>query len=203
MTFREVRMNHRHLLPAELDLLLDGEVGFGVSPLRAHVEACADCRARLDEARIVVDVLDDLPRFAPAPSFADRVMANVQVVEPWHVAVVAGARRFVPQSTPMRVVMAATASVVAVAISSAAVWLAIRADVAMYLAGLADDRVRSWAATTARTAAQAVFGAGAVDALAAQGPAAFAALAAGIAVSAGGAALGLRSLAAAARRTQE
>ena len=39
-------MNHRHLLPAEIDLLLDEEVGFGVSPLRAHVQACADCRAR-------------------------------------------------------------------------------------------------------------------------------------------------------------
>ena len=129
-------MNHRHLLPAEIDLLLDEEVGFGVSPLRAHVQACADCRARLDEARMVVDVLDDLPRYAPAPSFADRVMANVQVVEPWHVAILAGAQRLVPQSTPMRVVMVTTASVVAVAVSSAAVWLAIRADVAMYLAGL-------------------------------------------------------------------
>lgn len=196
-------MNHRHLLPNELDLLLDGEVGFGVSPLRAHVDACAECRARLDEVRIVVEALDDLPRFAPAPSFADRVMANVQVVEPWHVALVAGAQRLVEKTTPMRTVMAATASVVAVAISTAAVWLAIRADVAMYLAGLADERLRAWAGATARTAAQAVFGAGALDALAAQGPAAFVGLVAVVAASAGGAALGLRSLAAAARRTQE
>jgi len=26
-------MNHRHLLPDEIDLLLDDEVGFGVNPL--------------------------------------------------------------------------------------------------------------------------------------------------------------------------
>ena len=27
-------MNHRHLLPDEIDLLLDDEVGFGVTPLQ-------------------------------------------------------------------------------------------------------------------------------------------------------------------------
>ena len=34
-------MNHRHLLPDEIDLLLDDEVGFGVAPLKAHVRDCA------------------------------------------------------------------------------------------------------------------------------------------------------------------
>ena len=79
-------MQHRHLLPNEIDLLLDGEVGFGVAPLRAHVDDCASCRGRLAEARVVSDALDNLPRFAPAPAFTNRVMAHVQVVEPWHVA---------------------------------------------------------------------------------------------------------------------
>ena len=89
-------MNHRHLLPNEIDLLLDGEVGFGVSPLRAHVDECEDCQARLTRSRRVVDVLEDLQHFAPTPRFADRVMAQVQIVEPWHVSAVDTARRFVP-----------------------------------------------------------------------------------------------------------
>ena len=57
-------MNHRHLLPNEIDLLLDGEVGFGVAPLRAHVDGCEDCQARLARSRKVVDALEDLQRRA-------------------------------------------------------------------------------------------------------------------------------------------
>ena len=55
-------MQHRHLLPNEIDLLLDGEVGFGVAPLQAHVAACEDCQARLARSRKVVHALEDLPR---------------------------------------------------------------------------------------------------------------------------------------------
>ena len=79
-------MNHRHLLPDEIDLLLDDEVGFGVQPLKAHIRDCADCRAKVDEARFVVDALEDLPHFAPSHSFANRVMSQVPVFVPWHVA---------------------------------------------------------------------------------------------------------------------
>lgn len=196
-------MNHRHLLPNEIDLLLDGEVGFGVTPLRGHVEQCAACQARLDEARSVVDALDDLPRFAPAPSFANRVMANVQVVEPWHVAFAAAAVKLVPTTTPMRIVMAASASVVAVGVSSAAIWLAFRADVAMYIAGLADQRIRQLLASALGSFARTVLGTGAVDAIGSQGPAALAVGGAVVLVAAGSAAFGLRAVASASRRARE
>lgn len=196
-------MNHRHLLPNEIDLLLDGEVGFGVAPLKAHVGDCAECRARLKAASAIVDALDDLPRFAPAPSFANRVMAGVQVVEPWHVAVVGAAGRLVPKTTPMRAVMAVSASVVALGVSSATVWLAFRADVALYLAGLADQRVRELATTGFASFARTVLGAGALDAIGTQGPVALAIGGAVVLVAAGSAALGLRAVASASRRAQE
>ena len=64
-------MNHRHLLPDEIDLLLDDEVGFGVAPLKAHIRDCAECRAKLDEAQLVVDALEDSPislRPTPLPT---------------------------------------------------------------------------------------------------------------------------------------
>ena len=196
-------MNHRHLLPNEIDLLLDGEVGFGVAPLKAHVDDCAECRARLEAARLIVDALDDLPRFAPAPSFANRVMAGVQVVEPWHVAVLAGANRLVPKTTPMRIIMGASASVIALGISSAAVWLAFRADVAMYLAGLADQRLRELATAGFASFAQSVLGDGAVEAVGTQGSTALAVGGAVVLVAAGSAALGLRAVASASRRARE
>lgn len=196
-------MNHRHLLPNELDLLLDGEVGFGVAPVREHIDDCAECRARLEAVRVVADALDDLPRFAPAPSFANRVMANVQVVEPWHLATIAAATRFVPKTRPMRVVMAASASLMALGISSAAVWLAFRADVAIYASGLVDQRARALAGSAFNSFTQSVLGTGAVEAFKAQGAAAFAVAGLVLVVAAGSAALGLRAVASASRRARE
>jgi hypothetical protein len=196
-------MHHRHLHPIEIDLLLDGEVGFNVAPLRAHVDECAACRAKLADAKVVTSKLDNLPRMAPSASFANKVMAQVQVVEPWHVALTATAKRLVPQSRPMRVVMAASAGMIALGISSAAVWLSFRTDVAMYIAGLANERIRTAVASGLGSFARNVFGAGAIDALGTQGPAALV-IGLGVAVvAAGSAAYGLRALTLASRRTRE
>jgi hypothetical protein len=196
-------MQHRHLLPNEIDLLLDGEVGFNVTPLRAHVDECADCRARIADAKVVTSALDNLPRFAPTSAFSNRVLAQVQVVEPWHVALTSTVTRLVPQSRPMRVVMAASAGFIALGISSAAVWLSFRTDVAMYIAGLANDRIRGVITTGLGEFASTVFGAGAVEALGTKGPMAVA-IGIGVAVvAAGSAAYGLRALAHASRRTRE
>jgi len=121
-------MHHRHLLPQELDLLVDGDVGFGVAPLRAHAESCDDCRAQLDELRAIAAQLDSLPHFVPRHGFADRVMTQVQVIEPWHVALTEQARAVIPQSTGLRVLTAVGAALVATTISGSALWLAFRAD---------------------------------------------------------------------------
>jgi hypothetical protein len=121
-------MHHRHLLPQELDLLVDGDVGFGVAPLRAHAESCDDCRAQLDELRAIAAQLDTLPHFVPRHGFADRVMTQVQVIEPWHVALTEQARALVPQSTGLRVLAAVGAGLVATTISGSALWFAFRAD---------------------------------------------------------------------------
>ena len=102
-------MNHRHLLPTEIDLLLDDEEGFGVAPLKAHVRSCPDCMARLEDARLVTDAIEELPHFAPSFSFTDTVMAQVPVFVPWHVAardtVRSAVRQWVPDSRPARAVV--------------------------------------------------------------------------------------------------
>jgi hypothetical protein len=130
-------MQHRHLLPQELDLLVDGDVGFGVTPLRAHVEACGECRERLDALRAIALQLDALPHFTPRLDFADRVMNQVQVIEPWHVALTEGARRLVPQSSGMRVLAATGIGLTATTISGSALWLAFRADLLGWSSGAA------------------------------------------------------------------
>ena len=151
-------MNHRHLLPNEIDLLVDGEVGFGVAPLRAHVEECPDCRAKVEETRTVCDVLDHLPRLVPSSRFADRVMTQVQVFVPWHVAALDSARRLVPQSRPARVLAGALAASVATVLSLATLWLAARFDVLTFFSGLALERARGAVLGAVEATVAAAFG---------------------------------------------
>ena len=51
-------MNHRHLLPDEIDQLVDSEAGFGIAPLKAHLRECADCHAEVEDARRLVSALE-------------------------------------------------------------------------------------------------------------------------------------------------
>jgi len=121
-------MKHRHLLPNEIDLLVDGEAGFGVAPLRDHIEECADCRERFEDARIVVDALEALPHFAPDSRLADRVMAQVPVFVPAHVAARDSVARWVPQRGPARIAAAAIFTSAAGLLTLTMVWLATQGD---------------------------------------------------------------------------
>ncbi|MBC7674084.1 MAG: hypothetical protein H7247_16835, partial [Polaromonas sp.] len=91
-------MNHRHLLPNEIDLLVDGEAGFGVAPLRDHIDECEDCRLRLAEERFVVDALEMVPHYAPDTRLADRVMSQVPMFVPAHIAARDSVARWIPQA---------------------------------------------------------------------------------------------------------
>ena len=135
-------MKHRHLLPNEIDLLVDGEVGFGVAPLRAHLRECAECEAKVDEAREVAIALEELPHLAPSTLFSERVMSQVQVFEPWHVAARDSLARLVPRSTPARAAAVVFGSGAAIVLASLSVWIAGRLDILAFLSGTAVQRGR-------------------------------------------------------------
>jgi len=145
--------------------LLDGEAGFGVAPLQAHVESCAQCRAELAEARQVVSALERLPHLAPSPMFADRIMSQVQVFEPWHVAAIDSVKQWVPASRSARVAGIATTAVVALVVSVAAVWTAVRLDAFLFFFDLAGQRVRVALFDAVGSAIASTFGDAAVTAL--------------------------------------
>jgi len=142
-------VEHRHLLPDEFDLLVDGGEGFGVAPLMAHVEECPDCRTGIEGRRRVVAALERLPHLEPSPLFAYHVMAQVPVFEPWYVAALDTVRRFVPRSRPARVLAGATASLVATVLTAATLLIASRLDAALFLANVATEQVRSSAMSAA------------------------------------------------------
>lgn len=191
-------MNDPHLLPNQIDLLVDGDAGFTARTMRAHLADCPDCRQRFERAQDAAHAVESLPHFTPRLPFADHVMAKVQVIEPWHVALTASALRLVPTRGPMRVVTTIGVSLAALAISAGALWLALRGDLATWMLSLAVERGRETLVAGAGSLVSRALG---MDATAlASGGAWPLALTAGlVTVSLIGAALGFRQLAATAR----
>lgn len=193
-------MNHRHLLPNEIDLLVDGEAGFGVAPLRAHIAECDECRARLDDARIVVDALEALPHFAPDSRLADRVMAQVPVFVPAHVAARDSVFRWLPKAGPARAAAAIIGTSIAGLLTVAMVWLASRGDAVVFATGLFAQRVQALVFGAARDILVAALGESAVSALQAAGTFGVVLLVLGFLGTALGTVLAIRRLATASSR---
>jgi hypothetical protein len=167
-------MAYRHLLPDEIDQLLDGETGFGIAPLEAHVRECEQCRAELDAGRQVVAAIEQLPRLAASPLFTDHVMSHVHVYEPWDVAIqdaVAGwGQRLIPQSRALRVLAGTGAITLALALSAACVWLGAHIEAVFVFGSLARARLRDVVIEQLGAVISGIFGPRAVDALGAAGP---------------------------------
>ena len=193
-------MNHRHLLPNEIDLLVDGEAGFGVAPLRAHVQECDECRARLDDARIVVDALEALPHFAPDSRLADRVMAQVPVFVPAHVAARESVSRWIPAAGRTRAAAAIVATSVAGMLTVLMVWLASRGDAVLFATGILSDRMQGVVVGAARDLALSILGDSAVATIQASGALGVTLLVLGFLGAALGTVAGIRRLATASSR---
>jgi hypothetical protein len=195
-------VNHRHLLPNEIDLLLDGDVGFGMAPLRAHAATCERCTADLEAARTVVEALDHLPHFSPSPLFAERVMARTQVFQPWHVAALDSARRVLPTAGPARVLVGVAASTVALLLTVVSVFLVTRLDALLFLGQLLVQRGREASLGALDALAGSVLGDAAVGALSASGSLGITLAVLAVLVSGALAAGGLRAAVAASRRNR-
>lgn len=187
-------MLNRHLRPDEIDLLLDPEVGFGVQPLRQHVRDCAECQAELDRAQEFLFVLEDMPHFAPSSDFADRVMLQVQVFEPWHVAARNSVRRFVPASRPARVAAGVGLAASAGIVVSGATWVLTNADIGLLMANVGLEQAQRTASAALSDLVIAAVGQSGLEAWAAGGPMIAVAAGAGFVAVAGAMVAGLRAL---------
>ncbi|HVT37796.1 MAG TPA: hypothetical protein VHE78_02005, partial [Gemmatimonadaceae bacterium] len=132
--------------------------------------------------------------------FANQVLGQVQIIEPWHVAAINAAQRLVPRSAPMRVVMAASATVIAAGVSASAVWLSLHADATLYAVNLATDRARAALVHGAAGLIGNAFGQAGLDTVRSGGLTGLA-ISGGVVLAAiAGATLGFRALATASRR---
>lgn len=179
---------NRHLLPDEFDLLVDEEIGFGVPELQAHVRGCDQCRIELESARTVMSRVESLPHLSPSPRFAEKVMAEVNVFEPWHVAAANTIRALVPRHRPVRIALGAAALTSCFTLTTMALWVASRFDSALLLAGMAYES----AAAAALGALTAIVGPRAVETLETGGTPMALTLASVMAVSAIASIIGIR-----------
>ena len=159
----------RHLLPEEIDQLLDGEVGFETAPLKAHVRSCDRCRGELESARVLVRELGHLPHLAPSPGFADRVMAHVQLFVPWQVALSDSAKALLPRSRGWRIAAGVGFAAASTLITVALAWAFVRFDAVMFVAEMIWDRLRTGAMGALSGAVASLLGDGAAEAFRASG----------------------------------
>lgn len=195
-------MSDRHLRPDEIELLLDGEEGFGVAPLRAHVRSCSVCRMELESARELMVALDTLPDFAPSAAFSDRVMSQVQVFEPWHAAATRTVDQLVPASRPARIAAGFGAAAAAGLATAGATWAVARADMGVLLAGLGLERFREQVLAAGSDVMTTVLGQPGLDALRGSSPEVMAVALGGFVAVAGMGVVGLRALATASRNAR-
>lgn len=192
-------MIDRHLRPDEIELLLDGEEGFGVAQLRAHASSCSVCQDEMARAQELMLALDTLPDFAPSPAFADRVMSQVQVFEPWHVAAIRTVEQYVPATRPARIAAGLGAAVTAGLATAGATWAVARADMGLLLAQFGLERFREQMVAAGSDVVATVVGQPGLEAMRGSSPEVMALALGGFVAAAGMGVVGIRALASSSR----
>jgi len=195
-------MDHRHLTPEEIDLLVDAQAGyaFGSGTNADSVGDCVQCRARLDDAAALVNLLDTLPRLAPPHTFGDRVMGRVPVFVPWWVSLGDSVKPWIPASQPARIGLGVLATAAASVVSVVFLWVMTQTDVLTLASGAAGNRVQELFDQGTQALIAAVFGDGALGLIQQAGPVGLTLALTGIVVAGSLAVLGLRGLATASSR---
>ena len=188
-------MDDRHLLPSDIDLLLDDNGAASSAPLQAHVDGCAACAAALEEARFVAELLTTAPHLKPQVDFSEKVMGRVKVVEPWHTTAFATVRSLLPAPGPARVVLGAMAVTAGLVTTATAVWVVLRADSALMVGNLAVDGAGRALMSGVTTLVSDTFGPEAVAALRGKGMIGLTVAIPGLVLAATAAFAGFRALA--------
>ena len=147
-----------------------------------------------------MDALEMVPHYAPDTRLADRVMSQVPMFVPVHIAARDSVAQWIPQAGVARTAAAAVLASTAALLTLGMVWLATQGDAAVFITGLLGDRVRSAVLGAARDLAVALLGEPALAAIRMTGTVGVGLLLAGFLVTAFGTVAGIRRLAVAGRR---
>ncbi len=116
----------QHLTPDEIDSLLAGEP----TPSQLeHLSDCAECALLLGQHRAVVASLEALPHFEPGDEFADQVMFQVAVPDPFAMRSMATARRRMLETGRSRALVASVAVALVGMMAASIIWTALNREV--------------------------------------------------------------------------
>jgi hypothetical protein len=116
----------QHLTPDEIDSLLEGEP----TPSQLeHLTDCAECTLLLGQHRAVVSSLDALPYFDPGEEFADQVMFQVAVPDPFAMRSMATARRRLLETGRRRALAASVAVALVGMMTASIIWTSLNREV--------------------------------------------------------------------------
>jgi len=150
-----------HPSPDRLEALVEGDLPEAErSAVEAHVATCVRCQAELEEWRMVFAVLTSLPHLAPSPGFADRVLAQVRIKQPWTARVAAMLARLAPRTRAGWALLTACLTLPAAAGAALIAWVLTRPGldpetlmtVMVFLRERAADLMLSFAGHAATTA---------------------------------------------------
>jgi len=130
---------------------------------------------------------------------ADRIMTQVPVFVPWHVAARDAVVQWVPTTRPGRVLAAALVAVVGSIVTGLTLWIATRGEMLSVVTGLVGEEARSAATNAAGDVVVALFGPQVISAVQQVGPLGIAFAAGGFLVASVATVLGLRLIAASSR----
>jgi anti-sigma factor RsiW len=89
-----------HPAPGEVEAYAAGTLGDADrAVLESHLLGCEQCAGEVEEWRALFSGLASLPYLEPTPGFVDRVMANIEIRQPWPLRVAALLRRLIPTTT--------------------------------------------------------------------------------------------------------
>jgi hypothetical protein len=115
----------QHLTPDDIDALLRD----GADPsLLEHMIDCAECALLMGQQRAVVASLDALPHFSPSEDFADQVMFQVAVPDPFAMRSMATARRRVLETGRSRALAASVAIMLVGAMAASIIWTSLNRE---------------------------------------------------------------------------
>ena len=116
--------NGFHVSAERLESYVEGMLDAGDrSVVDSHLVTCAECRRESEELRTLFSALARLERFSPTLGFANRVMAQVRVPEPWYSRAGRFFAPFVPKTTRGWAFASALFAMPLVGTSAVVLWL--------------------------------------------------------------------------------
>ena len=117
-----------HPLSEKLQAYVDNQVDAADrAVLESHLLGCALCKGEVEEWRSLFAMLSTMPQVAPSRGFANRVMAHIELPDPWYARlparVAAQLRTFVPKTTRGWTVATACLALPIVGFAALAAWL--------------------------------------------------------------------------------